>query len=75
MGTHVLIDEDVLRAAERLAREQHRPVGEIISELARRSLPARDLIAAGNGLPTLPISCPQAVVTIEHVNRLRDEGP
>jgi hypothetical protein len=75
MGTHVTIDDDVVRAAEKLAREQARTVGEVISELARRSLPAEQQIVYRNGIPLLPISNPGAVVTMEHVNALRDDEP
>lgn len=73
MGTHVTIDEDVVRAAEKLAREQDRSVGEVISDLARRSLPNEERITYRDGIPLLPVSNPGAVVTLEHVNALRDE--
>jgi len=75
MGTHVTIDDDVVRAAEKLAREQDRPVGEVISELARRSLPTEQQIVYRNGIPLLPISNRNAVITMEHVNALRDDEP
>ncbi|WNJ89733.1 CopG family transcriptional regulator [Bosea sp. 685] len=74
MGTHVTIDEDVVRAAEKLALEQNRTVGEVISELARRSLPAGTEITYRNGIPQLPRR-PGVVVTMELVNALRDEEP
>lgn len=76
MGTHVTIDEDVVRAAEKLAQQQGRDLGEVISDLARRSLrDDGDPIVYPEGFPLLPISNPGAVVTIEHVNKLRDELP
>ncbi|AOO80636.1 hypothetical protein SAMN05216304_103628 [Bosea sp. OK403] len=74
MGTHVTIDEDVVRAAEKLALEQNRTVGEVISELARQSLPAGTEITYRNGIPQLPRR-PGVVVTMELVNELRDEEP
>jgi hypothetical protein len=74
MGTHVTIDEDVVRAAEKLALEQNRTVGEVISELARQSLPAEPEITYRNGIPQLPRR-PGVVVTMELVNELRDEEP
>lgn len=74
MGTHVTIEDDVVRAAEKLAQEQNRSLGEVISELARSALPQTE-IEYRNGIPLLPISNPRAVVTLEHVNELRDEGP
>lgn len=75
MGTHVTIDEDVVRAAEKLAREQHRSVGEVISELARRSLPVAQQIEYRNGIPLLPRRPGNGPVTLELVNALRDEEP
>lgn len=74
MGTHVTIDDDVVRAAERLAQEQDRTVGEVISELARRGLPAESEIVYPPGFPLLP-KRPGVVVTLELVNALRDEEP
>jgi hypothetical protein len=74
MGTHVTIDEDVVRAAEKLALEQNRTVGEVISELARQSLPAEPEIVYPKGFPVLPRR-PGVVVTLELVNALRDEEP
>ena len=38
MGKTVQIDDDVMRAAERLAAERGTTPGEVISELARREL-------------------------------------
>ncbi|PDT28044.1 CopG family transcriptional regulator, partial [Rhizobium sp. L9] len=38
MRTTLAIDDDVLIAAKAMAAQQHRSVGEVISELARRSL-------------------------------------
>ncbi len=72
MGTHVTIDEDVVRAAEKLARDQNRSVGEVISELARRSLPAEQAIVYRNGFPLLP-ERGGPPVTMELVNALRDD--
>ncbi len=74
MGTHVTIDEDVVRAAEKLAQEQDRTVGEVISELARKSLPAESAIVYPEGFPLLP-KRPGVVVTMELVNELRDDEP
>lgn len=38
MRTTVNLDDDVVRAARSLAREQGRSLGEVISDLARRGL-------------------------------------
>jgi hypothetical protein len=74
MRTTLTIDDDVLLAAKALAAQQRRGVGEVISELARNALrgpkqPGR----TRNGVPLLPVREPSVVVTLELVNRLRDE--
>lgn len=75
MGTHVTIDEDVVRAAEKLAQDQGRTIGEVVSELARRSLPVEEPeIVYRNGFPQLPRR-EGVTVTMELVNALRDEEP
>ncbi len=71
------IDDDVLLIARDLARQQRRSVGEVVSELARRSLrPAHadnEAQTMRNGFVLLPVSNPDAVVTMEMVNALREE--
>lgn len=74
MGTPVTIDEDVVRAAGKLAREQDRTLGEVISDLARRSLPAEEPIRYRNGFPLLP-KREGVTVTMEFVKSLLDEEP
>ena len=37
MRTTLTIDDDVLAAAKAIAEREKRPIGEIVSELARRS--------------------------------------
>ena len=76
MRTTLDIEDDVLRAAKDLAEREDRTVGQIISELARRGLtaPLRDRKRRSlmrGGVPVLPSR--GKIVTLEHVNRLRDE--
>ena len=75
MRTTLAIDDDVLVAARALADQQRRSVGEVISDLARRSLshpkPARER----NGIPLLGVKPGAAPVTLDIVNALRDEAP
>lgn len=74
MRTTLTIDDDVLSAAKAMARQQNRSLGEVISELVRRSLrPAGHPAKSRNGIPLLPAK-PGAVVTQDDVNALRDEG-
>lgn len=76
MRTTLSIDDDVLAAARELAQQQGRTIGEVISELARKSLvPAPQPMRYRNGIPLLPIRPDGKPVTMELVNRLRDELP
>ncbi len=71
MRTTLAIDDDVRTAAKAIARHQHRSLGEVVSELARRSLHPPQAPAERNGIPLLPVG--EAPVTLEIVNALRDE--
>jgi hypothetical protein len=71
--TTLAIDDDVLVAAKAMARQQHRSIGEVVSDLARRTLRRPQPVAARNGIPLLPMSDPRAVVTLDLVNALRDD--
>lgn len=76
MRTTLAIDDDVLAAARALAEEQHKSMGEVISDLARRSLaPPSPPLKFRNGFPLLPVRPGSKPVTLELVNKLRDELP
>lgn len=75
LRTTLAIDDDVLAAAKAIARQQRKSVGEVVSDLARRALRRPRAPSSRNGVPLLPVSDPQAVVTLETVNALRDELP
>lgn len=73
MRTTLTIDDDVLAAARVMAEREDRSVGAVVSDLMRRALKAAPAQTMRNGRRLLPISNPGAVVTLEIVNRLRDE--
>ena len=75
MRTTLVIDDDVLTVAKAIALQQHTSVGKVVSDLARRALHRPKAPASRNGIPLLPVSDRQAVVTLETVNALRDELP
>ena len=76
MRTTLAIADDVLLAAKAMARAQGKTVGDIVSELARRSLrKPQGPKSLRNGVPLLSARSPGTVVTIEIVNALRDEAP
>ncbi len=75
MRTTLAIADDVLAAAKSIARAEGKSVGEVVSELARQSLRKEAAPASRNGVPLLPVSRPNAIVTLEVVNALRDDAP
>jgi hypothetical protein len=74
MRTTLALDDDVLIAARAIARQQHRSVGEVVSDLARRALRRPQSSVMRNGIPLLPRGDDRAVITLETVNALRDES-
>ena len=75
MRTTLAIDDDVLAAAKAIARQRHQTVGQVVSELARKSLRPPAASAERNGIPLLPVRRRDAIVTLDIVNALRDELP
>ena len=72
MRATLALDDDVLIAARAIARQQHRSIGEVVSELARRTLHRPQSSMTRNGIPLLSRGDDRAVVTLETVNALRD---
>jgi hypothetical protein len=75
MRTTLTIDDDVLLAAKAIADQEQKSLGQVVSALARKSLRRPQSLAVRNGVPLLPVGNPQAVVTLDVVNALRDELP
>jgi len=75
MRTTLTIDDDVLVAAKAIAEQQHRSIGEVVSDLARKALRRPSAPAVRNGIPLLPRRDDDTVVTLDIVNALRDEAP
>jgi hypothetical protein len=76
MRTTLDVDEDVLMAVKSLAASRKTTAGKVLSELARKGLqPAtRELkLRKRNGVPLFPFKPGGKLVTMELVNRLRDE--
>jgi hypothetical protein len=67
------MDEDVVAAARELAAGEHRSLGSVISELARRGLtPAR--VEADDELPVIRVPAGTPAITPEMVRRALDEN-
>ena len=75
MRTTLAIDDDVLAAAKALATQQGRSLGDVVSDLARKALQRTAAPSERNGVPLLPVTNKNALVTLEIVNALRDEAP
>jgi hypothetical protein len=75
MRTTLSIDDDVLAAAKARADHERRSVGALVSDLLRQSLFKPVALKSRNGVPLLPTRDPSVVITLEMVNRLRDEEP
>ena len=77
MRTTLAIDDDVLAAARHLAEREQRTIGEVISALARLGLSraSRAPLPERNGIPLVRGREDAQPVTLELVNRLRDEQP
>jgi antitoxin component of RelBE/YafQ-DinJ toxin-antitoxin module len=75
MRTTVDLEEDVLLAAKEIAKQRGITVGQVLSDLARQVLTRRAPVASKHGLPVFPVQSEAGVVTLELVNRLRDETP
>lgn len=72
MRTTLQIDNDVLAAARELAAGEHRSLGAVISELARRGLtPAR--VEVEDGLPVIRVPAGTSPITPAMVRRALDE--
>lgn len=75
MRTTVDLEEDVLFAAKEIARQRGITVGQVLSDLARQALTRRIPVSTKHGLPIFPVQLDAGPVTLELVNRLRDEAP
>ena len=75
MRTTIDLEEDVLLAAKAIAKQRGSTIGQVLSDLARQTLTSRASISKKHGLPLFPVRPDAGVVTLELVNRLRDETP
>lgn len=71
--TTVDIEDDVLQAAREIAASRGQTIGQVLSDLARRSLQSRGRSAVRNGVPMLPRRPNAQPMTVKRVNELRDD--
>ncbi len=74
MRTTLDIDQDVLYIAKEMAALRKTTAGKVLSELARQGLRPPDVTpSTRNGVPLLPARLGERPVSMELVNRLRDQ--
>jgi hypothetical protein len=72
--TTLEIDDDVLKAMKKIAKEQKTSVGRVLSGLARQTIASDEAERVRNGVPLLPrLPKGSPPLTMDVVNRLRDE--
>jgi hypothetical protein len=75
MRTTLDIEDDVLHAAKEIARHRRSTVGKVVSDLVRESLTKEGPTSAEGSWPVFGAKPDGGIVTLELVNRLRDETP
>ncbi|MGH9592644.1 MAG: CopG family transcriptional regulator [Bryobacteraceae bacterium] len=73
MRTTLDLDEDVLLAAKELAQLQKKTAGKVVSELVRKALIPENPPKFRNGFQLIHREPGEPIITMELVNRLRDE--
>jgi hypothetical protein len=74
MRTTIEIEDDVLSALKLSSRKRGITLGQVVSELARRSLHEQSLPKVRNGVPLFAPKTKGVKSDLEVVNALRDEG-
>jgi hypothetical protein len=64
---------DIMSAARQIAAAKSKSIGEVISELARRGLEARNKVGTHQGFPVFPVSKGAGPLTPDDVRRDEDE--
>ena len=74
MRTTLDIDKEMLIIVKEISIQQHSSAGAVVSELLRKALQQGDtVLEVRNGIPLLPRRPNGPKVTMEMVNRLRDD--
>jgi hypothetical protein len=73
MRTTVTIDDDVLKAAQALAKSSGKRLGEVISHLARRGLRAQMETGTRSGLPVFRVPADAPIIPSSRASELLSE--
>jgi hypothetical protein len=74
MRTTLDIDEDLVLTAKQLANQKRTTMGKVVSNLMRKALAREDAQPVRNGIRPFAPKAGAPKVTLELVNRLRDEA-
>lgn len=75
MRTTLNLDDDVMAAARMLAESEHRSLGQVVSDLARRGLAPREpRVEEEDGFPVFSVDADAPVITGEMVQVAMDEA-
>ncbi|MFZ5570286.1 MAG: CopG family transcriptional regulator [Thermodesulfobacteriota bacterium] len=74
MRTTIDIEDDLLMAAKEIARQRRTTIGKVLSDLVRKAMTQSSIPAARGDVPLFPVQNDAGIVTLEMVNRLRDES-
>ncbi len=75
MRTTLNLEDDVLNAAKALAHAERRPLGEVVSELARRGLAPREpFVDDDEGFPVFDVPAGAPTITDEMVAAALEES-
>jgi hypothetical protein len=72
--TTINIDDDVYLRIKHLAQAVQKPIGDVLSETARKGLEVRFINIESDGFPVIPMKPNAKPMTLEMVNELRDAG-
>ena len=74
MRTTLQIDDDVLQAARSLALAEHKTVGKVLSELAKKGLRPQLHEAVKSGFPVFEVPADAPPITLEMVKQAEEEN-
>ena len=75
MRTTLNLDDDVMAAARMLAESEHRPLGQVVSDLARRGLAPREtLVEEEDGFPVFSVGADAPLITGDMVRAAMDDA-
>lgn len=73
MRTTLSIDDDVLSVARAIAMEKNQPLGQVVSDLAKKGLRQDRLAVVVDGFPVFRVKHGTRPITLKDVKRAEDE--